>query len=68
MISCNIGPKNRFIRGTIGILANFLTILFASELSPVLFWSGIILSYAILLQGIIGICYLHALFRTTDMN
>jgi hypothetical protein len=68
MLSCNIGPKNRLMRGGLGLIVNFLTIFFAASLPIWAFWLGIILSYAIVFQGIVGWCYMHALLGSKDMK
>lgn len=68
MLSCNIGPQNRLLRGGVGLLLNFLTILFASSLPIWGFWLAIVLSYAVVFQGIVGWCYIHALLGTKDMK
>lgn len=68
MLSCNIGPKNRLLRGATGLIVNFLVIFFAAQMSVWMFWIGIVASYAITFQGIVGWCYVNALLRKKDMT
>lgn len=68
MLSCNIGPKNRLVRGITGFFVNFIVILLAPQIPTWLFWVGIVLSYAIVLQGVVGWCYINALLGKKDMS
>ncbi|MBI4836082.1 MAG: DUF2892 domain-containing protein [Candidatus Abawacabacteria bacterium] len=68
MLSCNIGPQNRLMRGMTGIVVNFLVVLFSAAIPLWLFWLGIVVSYAILFQGVVGWCYVHALLGTKNLK
>ncbi len=68
MIACNIGIKNKIVRAVTGFILNALLIGFQVYLPLWLFWVGIIISYAIVFQGVVGVCYLYAMLGIKDMK
>lgn len=66
--TCNIGPLNRLLRGSSGVIVNFLALIFIDKLPAIAFWSMIIVSYLMLLEAFVGCCVVHAVLNTKDFR
>lgn len=60
-MTCNIGLKEKILRAVFGFVINLLLIVFQLSLPIWLFWVGIVVSYAVIFQGVIGVCYFYSL-------
>jgi hypothetical protein len=67
-IACNIGLKHKIMRAVFGFAINLGLILFQLSLPVWLFWLGIVVSYLVIFQGVIGVCYFYSLLGIKKMN
>ena len=68
IMQCNIGVRHRIARGVTGFVINALVIFFQASLPVWLFWLGIVVSYAVIFQGVVGVCYFYALLGMKEMK
>ena len=67
-MQCNIGVRHRIMRAVLGFAVNVLLIVFQASLPVWLFWVGIVVSYAIIFQGVVGVCYFYAMLGIREME
>jgi hypothetical protein len=67
-IACNIGLKHKIMRAVFGFVINLVLIVFQLSLPVWLFWLGIVVSYLVIFQGVIGVCYFYSLLGIKKMN
>lgn len=68
VMECNIGIKHKISRAVSGFVFNALLIFFQSSLPLWLFWGGVVVSYVIIFQGVVGVCYFYAMLGIKKMN
>ncbi len=56
------------MRAVFGFIINLALILFQSSLPVWLFWVGVVVSYVVIFQGVIGVCYFYSLLGIKKMN
>lgn len=67
-MNCNIGLKEKVVRAVFGFTINLGLIIFQAYLPVWLFWLGIVLSYAVIFQGVIGVCYFYSLLGIKKLD
>lgn len=68
VMECNIGIRHKISRAVAGFILNALLIFFQASLPLWLFWVGVVVSYAVIFQGVVGVCYFYAMLGIKKMN
>lgn len=67
-MTCNIGLREKIMRAVLGFVINLVLIIFQTSLPTWIFWVGIVVSYAVVFQGVIGVCYFYSLLGIKKLD